>query len=43
MRMRVLKTCPASPGMDSRARNERGGLARELQSIKRKVHGLQNK
>lgn len=43
MRMRVMKTKFADPGMNFRARDERGGLARELQSIKRKVHGLQNK
>jgi hypothetical protein len=41
--MRVNEIFAARPEMDLRARDERGGLARVQQSIKRKVSRLQNK
>ena len=41
--MRVIEILTVRPGMKLRARDERGGLARDPQSIKRKVYGLQNK
>jgi hypothetical protein len=41
--MQVMKFFPAQPGINFRVRDERGGLARDPQPIKRKVYGFQNK
>lgn len=41
--MRVIRNFSILPEKFSRGCDERGGLARDAHSIKRKVHGLQNK